>query len=222
MDAPTAEAWHIEPNGPLVGDVQVSGSKNAVTKHMVAALLGDSPSHHHQRARRRRRRHHRRHPPLARRRGRHRRRHASPIDPIAGARRRACRSSSPASTASRSCCSARCSHRTHEAFVPLVGGDRIGRRPVDFHVERPPADGRRDRGAADGITARMAGRLRGTRITLPYPSRRRHRDRAALRRARRGPHRAPQRGHRARGHRAGAVPPAHGRPASRCGPTAAS
>ena len=36
--------WHIEPSGPLRGDVRVAGSKNAVTKHMVAALMGDSPS----------------------------------------------------------------------------------------------------------------------------------------------------------------------------------
>src|SRR5690554_1560006 len=42
-DAATA-AWRIEPNGPLVGEVQVSGSKNAVTKHMVAAMLGTRPS----------------------------------------------------------------------------------------------------------------------------------------------------------------------------------
>ena len=39
MDEPVAEAWHIRPNGPLVGEVAVSGSKNAVTKHMVAAML---------------------------------------------------------------------------------------------------------------------------------------------------------------------------------------
>jgi len=37
-------SWHIEPSGPLRGDVHVSGSKNAVTKHMVAAVLGRTPS----------------------------------------------------------------------------------------------------------------------------------------------------------------------------------
>src|SRR5438093_802840 len=36
--------WKVEPVGPLRGDVTVRGSKNAVTKHMVAALLADSPS----------------------------------------------------------------------------------------------------------------------------------------------------------------------------------
>jgi UDP-N-acetylglucosamine 1-carboxyvinyltransferase len=43
MVEPVAEAWHIRPNGPLVGQVNVSGSKNAVTKHMVAAILGTEP-----------------------------------------------------------------------------------------------------------------------------------------------------------------------------------
>src|SRR3546814_15336636 len=46
-DASSASAgpsWHIEPSGPLRGDVQVAGSKNAVTKHMVAALMGRTPS----------------------------------------------------------------------------------------------------------------------------------------------------------------------------------
>src|SRR6516225_1617056 len=38
------ETWQVEPSGPLRGDIAVRGSKNAVTKHMVAALLGDGPS----------------------------------------------------------------------------------------------------------------------------------------------------------------------------------
>ena len=38
-----ATTWRIEPAGPLHGDVMVRGSKNAVTKHMVAALLADGP-----------------------------------------------------------------------------------------------------------------------------------------------------------------------------------
>ena len=39
-----ADAWAIEPSGPLRGDVHISGSKNAVTKLMVAALLAEGPS----------------------------------------------------------------------------------------------------------------------------------------------------------------------------------
>src|SRR6266567_2963707 len=38
------ETWLVEPSGPLRGDIEVRGSKNAVTKHMVAAMLGDGPS----------------------------------------------------------------------------------------------------------------------------------------------------------------------------------
>ena len=38
------QTWQVEPSGPLRGDITVRGSKNAVTKHMVAAMLGDGPS----------------------------------------------------------------------------------------------------------------------------------------------------------------------------------
>src|ERR1700738_313848 len=40
----SAAVWQIEPSGPLAGDVEISGSKNAVTKLMVASLLAESPS----------------------------------------------------------------------------------------------------------------------------------------------------------------------------------
>src|SRR5260370_25150175 len=38
------QTWAVEPSGPLRGDISVRGSKNAVTKHMVAAMLGEGPS----------------------------------------------------------------------------------------------------------------------------------------------------------------------------------
>src|SRR5690348_6461000 len=38
------DTWQVEPSGPLRGDIGVRGSKNAVTKHMVAAMLGEGPS----------------------------------------------------------------------------------------------------------------------------------------------------------------------------------
>jgi UDP-N-acetylglucosamine 1-carboxyvinyltransferase len=60
-------------------------------------------------------------------------------------------------------------HVTGEAFVPLVGGDAIGQRPVDFHVAALRALGAEVRVGADGITAKAA-RLHGARIDLPYPS----------------------------------------------------
>jgi UDP-N-acetylglucosamine 1-carboxyvinyltransferase len=60
-------------------------------------------------------------------------------------------------------------HRTGEAFVPLVGGDPIGQRPVDFHVNALRAMGAEVEVGPAGISAR-ADRLHGTRIDLPYPS----------------------------------------------------
>ena len=41
---PSVPSWAIEPVGPLHGDVPISGSKNAVSKLMVAALLAEEPS----------------------------------------------------------------------------------------------------------------------------------------------------------------------------------
>ncbi len=167
MDASTAEAWHIRPNGPLVGEVQVSGSKNAVTKHMVAAMLGTRPSTITN----------------------------APavgdvgitadiltslgvgvaidgdsitIDPVeapgadvplefTGLNRIPILLLGPLLA------------RNHEAFVPLVGGDRIGRRPVDFHIDALESMGAEITVSDDGITAK-ADHLRGAQITLPYPS----------------------------------------------------
>lgn len=167
MDEPLAEAWHIRPNGPLVGEVQVSGSKNAVTKHMVAATLGTEPSTITN----------------------------APevgdvgitasiltslgvgvgiegdritIDPVVtpgakvpleftGLNRIPILLLGPLLV------------RNREAFVPLVGGDRIGQRPLDFHIAALRAMGAEIELSPEGISAR-ASRLRGAPITLPYPS----------------------------------------------------
>ncbi len=159
----------MTPSGPLRGDVHVRGSKNAVTKHMVAAILGDGPSRisnvpevgdvaitsdilrslgvdvdHDQQA------------------------GAITIQPggnvtadvplsFSGLNRIPILLLGPLL------------HLTGEAFVPLVGGDRIGRRPVDFHVDALTAFGAEIEHREDGIAAR-AIRLRGTRLALPYPS----------------------------------------------------
>ncbi|MDA0711407.1 MAG: UDP-N-acetylglucosamine 1-carboxyvinyltransferase [bacterium] len=60
-------------------------------------------------------------------------------------------------------------HRAGKAIIPSAGGDRIGTRPVDFHI-----DGYRKMGAyieiKDGIYTAEADCLRGAEITLPYPS----------------------------------------------------
>jgi len=60
-------------------------------------------------------------------------------------------------------------HRFGVAEIPMVGGDDIGPRPVDFHLE-----GLRSLGAevhyAKGVFRFTAKRLTGARITLPFPS----------------------------------------------------
>jgi UDP-N-acetylglucosamine 1-carboxyvinyltransferase len=166
MDAPT-EAWHITPNGPLVGEVQVSGSKNAVTKHMVAAILGSEPS-------------------------------TITNAPDVGdvgitadiltslgvgvAIDGDCITIDPVDTPGADVALEFTGlnripilllgpllNRNHEAFVPLVGGDRIGRRPVDFHIDALETMGAEIVVSDDGIRAK-ADHLRGAQITLPYPS----------------------------------------------------
>ena len=60
-------------------------------------------------------------------------------------------------------------HLTGEAFVPRVGGDQLGGRPVNFHVELLRALGAEVEVTSEGIAARCS-RLRGAIIELPYPS----------------------------------------------------
>ena len=59
-------------------------------------------------------------------------------------------------------------HRFGEAQVPVVGGDGIGSRPVDFHRDALAAMGAEVQVDETGISAR--GTLSGADITLPYPS----------------------------------------------------
>lgn len=162
-----ADEWSIQPNGPLVGDVQVHGSKNAVTKHMVAALLGEGPStignvpevgdveitagilravgagvdHYEDKLEIS--------PPEE----------AKPEVPLSfsGLNRIPVLLLGPLL------------HLTGEAFVPMVGGDRIGGRPVDFHVRALEAFGAEVEVTGEGIRAKCE-RLKGAIIELPYPS----------------------------------------------------
>lgn len=60
-------------------------------------------------------------------------------------------------------------HRTGQAVIPAAGGDQIGMRPVDFHLEayrRMGADVRVEPGAY----RLRAERLVGAEVVLPYPS----------------------------------------------------
>lgn len=168
MAAVTGEArWHIDPVGPLHGDVTVRGSKNAVTKHMVAALMGDSPSTLTNTP------------------------EVGDVEITAGMLRAlGCEVGvDPGRVViePEKIESGRVPltftglnripilmvgpllHRTGEAFVPLVGGDEIGARPLDFHVETLTRMGAEVELTPDGLEAK-ADRLRGTHLRLPYPS----------------------------------------------------
>jgi UDP-N-acetylglucosamine 1-carboxyvinyltransferase len=60
-------------------------------------------------------------------------------------------------------------HRTGRARVPQLGGDRIGPRPVNYHLEALRAFGATISELPDAFVAE-ATRLHGAKITLPYPS----------------------------------------------------
>lgn len=61
-------------------------------------------------------------------------------------------------------------HRKGEAFVPTLGGDRIGPRPVNFHLDALEKMGAKIEADADGYHASAPNGLKGTVIVLPYPS----------------------------------------------------
>jgi UDP-N-acetylglucosamine 1-carboxyvinyltransferase len=162
-----ATTWRIDPVGPLQGDVMVRGSKNAVTKHMVAALLSDRPC-------------------IVQ--------NCPEIGEIEITRGMleslGCEvevDGDMVTTDARGLSSGQVPgsygglnripilmlgpllHRLGEAYVPMVGGDRIGSRPVDFHVDALTAMGAEVLATPEGIEAKATG-LHGARIRLPYPS----------------------------------------------------
>lgn len=162
-----ATTWHIEPVGPLLGDVMVRGSKNAVTKHMVAALLADGPCTLQNCP------------------------EIGEIEITKGMLESlGCAvevDDDMVTTDAAGLSSGQVPgsygglnripilllgpllHRLGEVFVPTVGGDRIGSRPVDFHVDALTAMGAEVEVTGDGIAAK-ASSLHGARIRLPYPS----------------------------------------------------
>ncbi len=163
----TTAGWVVNPAGPLRGDVVVRGSKNAVTKHLVAAMLGSTPSTITNTP------------------------DVGDVDitvsmlealgcEVAMADGNVTVNPEPIS-ASR--VPLRFSgmnripilmvgpllHRVGEAFVPLVGGDDIGSRPIDFHVDALRKMGAEITITDEGLEAK-AVQLKGAHIELPYPS----------------------------------------------------
>lgn len=164
---PAPATWKIEPAGPLRGDVHISGSKNAVTKLMVAALLAESPSVVENS------------PQLG------------DVEITAGMLRSVgagveiegdritVEPGSPGSSRIPVSYSGLnrvpilmvgpLLHRIGEAFIPLMGGDRIGDRPVDYHVEALRHFGAEIVRTDEGLEAKATS-LHGARFALPFPS----------------------------------------------------
>ena len=135
----TTPAWVVSPVGPLTGDIVVRGSKNAVTKHLVASMLGDAPSTITNC------------PDIgdvditsqmlqSLGCGVDRDDGVAAIDPSSLS---SCRVPLTFSGMNRIpiLMVGPLLHKLGEAFVPLVGGDDIGSRPVDFHVNALKAMG---------------------------------------------------------------------------------
>ncbi len=160
--------WRIEPVGPLCGDVRISGSKNSVTKLMVASLLSEEPSTISNAP------------------------HLGDVDITASMLRSLgaavevddvadsvsvdasglLESRIPVSRLNRIpiLMTGPLLHRLGEAFVPLgQSGDRIGTRPVDYHVDALRQLGAEVEFTDDGLLAK-AVELRGAHIRLPFAS----------------------------------------------------
>lgn len=61
-------------------------------------------------------------------------------------------------------------HRKGKAVLPIVGGDRIGPRPVNYHLDALRAMGAEIDESGDKFIATAPRGLSGTHVKLPYPS----------------------------------------------------
>ncbi len=61
-------------------------------------------------------------------------------------------------------------HRVKEAQIPLLGGDKIGARPIDFHLAALQKMGAVIEESKDGYQLSVTEKLAGVSIELPYPS----------------------------------------------------
>ncbi|MFL0357784.1 UDP-N-acetylglucosamine 1-carboxyvinyltransferase [Curtobacterium flaccumfaciens] len=156
---------------PLVGRIEVRGAKNLATKAMVASLLGDTPSIlrdvpdisdvkvvrgllevHGVRITDPAR------GELILDPSRVESAHFAEIDAHAGSSRIPILFCGPLL------------HKLGEAFIPDLGGCRIGDRPIDFHLDALRAMGAVVDKQVNGIHLTVPDGLKGASIELPYPS----------------------------------------------------
>ena len=171
-DMGMSDLLYVEGGNPLRGEITVRGAKNFVSKAMVAALLGETPSEL-------------RNVPqirdvavvsgLLRLHGVTveidddagtisldptdvESAHVADIDAHAGSSRIPILFCGPLL------------HRLGEAFIPDLGGCRIGDRPINYHLDILRQFGAVVDKSDNGIRIRAPHRLQGTKIALPYPS----------------------------------------------------
>ncbi len=167
-----SDLLYVNGGHPLTGEITVRGAKNFVSKAMVASLLGESPSEL-------------RNVPAIRDVGvvsgllelhgvgvdldqdagvlrldpsRVEAAHVADIDTHAGSSRIPILFCGPLL------------HRLGEAFIPDLGGCRIGDRPINYHLDILRQFGAVVEKREQGIYIHAPQRLRGTKIALPYPS----------------------------------------------------
>ena len=161
------EAFRIAGGQPVSGSVELSGAKNAASKMMIASLLTDESVVLHNVPRQRETR------------------ITEEILHAVGSKTQwdghtlTATFDHPAKSAVRGLSAknrvsvlaiAPMLHRMGEVYVPLVDGDRIGPRPVDWHVMALEKMGARIEEREDGWVAVASKRLQGALIELPYPS----------------------------------------------------
>jgi UDP-N-acetylglucosamine 1-carboxyvinyltransferase len=163
----------VHGGSPLVGNLQVRGAKNFVSKAMVAALLGDEPS-------------------VLRNVPRIRdvavvtgllELHGVMVDDVSGGEGELRLDPSNVDHAHVADIDAHAGssripilfcgpllHRLGEAFIPDLGGCRIGDRPINYHLDVLRQFGAVVEKEPHGIALRAPQRLQGTKLELPYPS----------------------------------------------------
>ncbi len=170
--AVTADRITINGGRPLIGRIELKGAKNLVTKAMVAAILGETPSLLHDV------------PDISDVRvvrgllevhgvkvtdgpgegdivldpSAVESAHFAEIDAHAGSSRIPILFCGPLL------------HRLGEAFIPDLGGCRIGDRPIDFHLEVLRNFGAIVDKEPSGIRISAPNGLKGAKVQLPYPS----------------------------------------------------
>ncbi len=162
-------AYHIEGGQPIVGEIKCLGDKNFVTKAMVAALLGDTPTVLTNV------------PPIGdvditiemlTSIGVNVQRTAGNTLTIDPSTMNLSRVPTPHSGSNRIpiLLLGALLHRFEKVSVPVVGGCKIGTRSVDYHLGAIEQFGGRVEDTDGGYIAYRERPLKGTHIKLPYPS----------------------------------------------------